>query len=296
MKGNFIGIGVQKSASTWVYRVLEDHPEVVVSVPKELDYFSYNYAKGSDWYQKHFKGLGVDAQAKIVGEVSPSYFEDPDAPKRAFEYNPGFKVVLTLRDPVERAFSNHLHQIRITDSVNLHNDLSFETWVKDNPEYIERSMYIQHLSKWMSFFPESQILILLQEDIKENPAREAQKVYEFLGIDTSHESLFLNRKANVSYSEKVRGIDAGLKFLARIARKFGLDSFIDKVKKTDFIHKLREKNRGHLSDIVPPMKDETKDNLYSGFSTGLLDIAKLMRRNKLPWKTWEYAKSNGLLR
>ena len=67
MKPNFIGIGAQKCATTWVYRVLEDHPAALLSDPKELHFFSSNFDRGYQWYERHFPET---SSAKAVGECS----------------------------------------------------------------------------------------------------------------------------------------------------------------------------------------------------------------------------------
>ena len=146
MKVNFIGIGAQKCASTWVHRILYDHPEVAIYLGKEIDFFSNDYVLGYQWYEKQ---LGdVSSSVKAMGEISPSYFADSDTPNRVFLYNPDMKIVLSLRDPIERAYSNHLHQIRIGYFAG--QDLDFDKGMKNNPMYLEQSRYAQHLARWLA--------------------------------------------------------------------------------------------------------------------------------------------------
>ncbi len=68
MKPNFIGIGAQKCASSWLYDILADHPEAAVSATKELDFFSYHYERSHAWYERQFSEKPV---VKTVGESSP---------------------------------------------------------------------------------------------------------------------------------------------------------------------------------------------------------------------------------
>ena len=83
MQPNFLGLGAQKCASSWIHKILEDHPDVFVSQPKELDFFTNYFNRGYTWYERHFNGAG---SAKAIGEVSPSYFCDPLAPERIRRY------------------------------------------------------------------------------------------------------------------------------------------------------------------------------------------------------------------
>jgi hypothetical protein len=287
MRCNFVGIGVQKSASTWVYRILQDHDEVKVSNPKELDFFSQNYSKGIKWYDDHFLMNSNPASAKVYGEISPSYFNDIDAPKNAYEYNPNFKIIVTLRDPVERVYSNHLHRIRIDDYDA--DDLTLESGLKYYSEYLEQSFYYKHISNWLTFFPRNQVLILLQEDIKNDPEKAALQVYKFLEIDQGHKSAFLYRKANVSFTEKVKGVDTTLKMVSKAFRKLGLARIVDTIKSSDIVLDFREKNRHHLGSVVPEMKDETMTMLHDTFSDDVLKLSILLGVKSLPWDTWVYA-------
>ena len=277
---SFIGIGAQKCASTWVYKILQDHPQVCVSDPKELNFFSYKYDHGFRWYLNHFNdGL----ETKKCGEISPSYFYDPLAPARAHQFNPGMKIIVTLRDPVARAYSNHLHEIRIGQYQC--EDLSFETGLKNNPMYVYQSLYARHLKKWLEYFDKSQMLILIQEEIKAQPRKHAKKLAEFLGISDEHESQSINRQANVSYAEKIRGMDSLLKSVGKFGRKLGLGALVNKIRDNSLVRNLRESNRKHLSEDVPPMKPETCKELENIFQDEVNELLKIMGRDSLPWTT-----------
>ena len=79
-KPTFIGIGAQKCASTWIYDILKDHPDVALSELKEVDFFSYKYDHGLQWYENNFSEAGTQS---VIGEISPSYFHEPAVPARA---------------------------------------------------------------------------------------------------------------------------------------------------------------------------------------------------------------------
>ncbi len=109
-KPAFLGIGAQKSATTWLYDILSDHPDVCLSEQKELDFFSHYFDFGYQWYERQFPVHGAEC---IAGEVSPSYFHSPAVPERVHAYAPDIKLILLLREPVQRAISNHKHEVRI---------------------------------------------------------------------------------------------------------------------------------------------------------------------------------------
>ena len=276
----YIGIGAQKCASTWVHRILGDHPEVFVSEPKELDFFSYKYDCGFRWYEAHF----AKSTVRVKGEISPSYLHTIEAPGRAADYNEAFKIIVTLRDPVERAWSNHLHEIRIGRLTG--GDLSFEAGLSLNPMYLEQSRYARHLGRWFGRFPKCQVLVLLQEEVRTAPAAQARKLYEFLDVNPLHRSSFLFRDANVSTLPKIAAIDGLLRSFGRMGRRVGVSGLVDAAKKMPAVVALREKNRKHLNLIIPPMQKTTRERLFDAFAEDVLETARLIDRENLPWPTW----------
>lgn len=285
MKPSFIGIGAQKCASTWVHRVLQDHPQVAASELKELNFFSYNYDRGFQWYENHFHG----APHAAVGEISPSYFYDLAAPQRAYRYNPNFRIIVTLRDPVERAYSNHLHELRIRNYTG--DNLSFEAGLANNPMYIEQSRYATHIKRWLSIFDASQMLILLQEEIKTEPSEQARRLYEFLNIDTSHRSEFIHARVNKSQQPRIGALDYLFKKAGTLARGLGLNDFIMRAKKGRLINTVRQANTVALREVTPPMCAETKHYLQGELADEVIALAELLERPYLPWETWEAAQA-----
>jgi hypothetical protein len=206
MKPTFIGIGAQKCASSWLYYILQDHPEVCLSEKKELDFFSFHYDNGYQWYESHFSS---SRPVKAVGEISPSYFHDYRAPSRAALYDPDLKVILSLREPVERAFSHHKHLVKL----GFFNgpDFSFEAGMKLNPMYVEQGLYATHLAHWLESFDQQQVLVIFMDDIKKDASAVVREVYGFLGIDKGHTPAALHDKSNPSYVVRNRALDIVVK-------------------------------------------------------------------------------------
>ena len=281
IKPAFLGIGAQKCASSWVYRVLSDHPEVLVTEPKELDFFSCFYDRGFQWYENYFQALEA---GKICGEISPSYFPDQDAPLRAWHYNPKFKVILALRDPVERAYSNHLHDVRL-EHLALEN-CTFEAGLENNPMYVEQGRYATHLQRWLDVFPREQMLILLQEDVQQNPESEARRVYQFLGISDQHQSEFSGQKVNESYLPKSRKQEALFQKLGKTLNKMGLEPIAHNLRNTALYQKIKSRNRNDIREIVPPMLEITRAKLIKELDSEVQKMKELLHRDTLPWKNW----------
>jgi len=282
MKINFLGIGAQKCASTWVHRVLSDHPEVAVYPGKEIDFFSYYYNFGYEWYEKH---LGDALAVKATGDISASYFSDIAAPDRVFLYNPNMRIVLSLRDPIERAYSNHLNEVKLGHVTG--QNLEFESGLENNPMYLMQSHYAQQLARWLAVFPRDQILVIFQEDIRDAPFEQAQNLYRFLGVAEDHRSWFLEKKVNESLINKNTGLDLFLKRLGKLGRSLGGEGVVQAVKRNDWIRQLRRNyNQIELRQVIPPMREDTRKYLQDMLVDDMRELTHQLGRKDLPWPSW----------
>jgi len=195
----FIVIGAQKAGTTSLFSYLAQHPKIATN-RKEIHFFDRNYHKGIDWYEKIISRTKQDRI--IVGEATPSYIFEPHVSRRVFRHYPNVKLILLLRNPVDRAFSAYKMRVR-----NGGENRSFEEVVRSelkllkdddpvirrrslkNDSIITRGIYISQIKRWMEFFPSRQMLILCAEDFFNNPRKIMKKVYRFLKV---HEHDFGN--------------------------------------------------------------------------------------------------------
>lgn len=280
-KPTFLGIGAQKCASTWIHRILDTHPQVCVSDPKELDFFSCYFDRGYDWYERFFAG---DGEAVAAGEISPSYFYNEAAAERARTYNPDFRILVSLRDPVERMYSNHLHEVRKGHVAG--EDVSFERAMGRNPMYLGQSFYARHLRCWLAAFGREKMLVLLQEDIARNPRAEAARVCAFLGIGPLAKSEFFERRANENVVYRNEAVGAAYGALGAAARAAGLGGAIRWAKKTGGASKIWTVAKENLRDRVPPMRPETVGALRAALAEDMTELAALLGVDELPWPSW----------
>lgn len=170
---NIIAIGPPRTATTWMHRVLKDRINLPASV-KETRFFDLRYGNGLSWYQAHFR----DARAgRPTAEIAPTYFYSADARFRIAERLPGVRIVVTLREPVERLFS--LYKLRrasgkVTDA--------FELAIETDDELRESSRYRHHLAEWISMFGRSRTLILIYENLVTEPQNFVDQLCDFIGI------------------------------------------------------------------------------------------------------------------
>ena len=109
MLPEFLIIGAQKSGTTSLYNYLTQHPMVGTAFEKEVRYFNNHFDKGLNWYKAHFP-LRIRSSQFMTGEGEPSYLPHPVAPQRVYELVPQVKLIVMLRNPVDRAFSHYQHR------------------------------------------------------------------------------------------------------------------------------------------------------------------------------------------
>jgi hypothetical protein len=215
---DFLVIGAQRSGTSSLYKYLEQHPCVLSSLRKETEYFSSRWANGEPWYRAHFpsrRRRSVEQRRRgfnvVTFEASPNYVFHPLAPARAAEMVPEAKLVVLLRNPVERALSHHQHEVRAGREV-----LSFEQAIDLEPErlageeermvaeptyrsaawerfsYQARGRYAEQLERWMMVFPPERFLVLKSEDLYARPAACFGELLAFLGVPAWIPSEFRN--------------------------------------------------------------------------------------------------------
>lgn len=278
MKLTFIGIGAQKCASSWLYDILADHPEAALSNKKELDFFSYNYERGYQWYEGQFL---AKPNARICGEISPSYLNEASVPARVRLYAPDTRILLMLRNPVQRALSQHRHLVRIGYVPGP--DFSFEAGLKNNPSYIEQGQYATHLQRWFDAFSREQILVVLMDDLRYAPDKTAKSVYRFLGVSTEHTSSALHEKSNPSYVVRSRLTDNLITGLRQNAKKIGLQAAWKAMGDSGLRKLYRVANRQPSEALIPPAKEETLVELRAIFHDEILRLESMLNRDLQGW-------------
>lgn len=191
MLPNLFIAGAQKSGTTSLHRLLESHPDIFFPKrPQEVHFFDIdeNYSKGLEWFARYFSDWNGE---KIVAQTSPLYIYNPVVPARIHAVLPNARFIFILRNPVERAYSHYWHEVRYGYEI-----LSFEealdqekTRISQGFEYrrhysyVDRGRYAQQISRFLKYFPPENILILLLEELKEDPAGVCTCCAEFLGVD-----------------------------------------------------------------------------------------------------------------
>ena len=217
---DFIIIGAAKCGTTSLYQYLSSHPQILVPHKKELNFFTdTNFAKGIDWYLAQFPSL-ADHPEFLTGEATTIYFDSAEVPPRIQQFFPDVKLILLLRNPVERAVSWHYHKINtgletrsievaIKEEINSLKKIAAPKLTQigyRHPNNLLGSLYIYKLKRWLQLFPQEQILVLQSEELYNQPETVMKQVFDFLEIPPHYIEEY--RKVNVgSYtpiSKKLR--------------------------------------------------------------------------------------------
>lgn len=195
---DFLGLGVQKGGTTTLQRLLEQHPGAFLPAAKELHYFSLHFAEGETWYREQFSAATPDQRC---GEITPYYVFHPQAPDRVQALLPQARLIVLLRDPVERALSQYFHSLRLgLEALPLEAALAAESErlrgvheLLSAPEgrhrshqehsYLSRSRYQDQLPRWQARFAAEQLLVLRSEDLFEDPECVWDRVLHFLELE-----------------------------------------------------------------------------------------------------------------
>ena len=173
----FVIIGARKSATTWLMTHLRAQAEVFMPSP-ELYFFDRHYERGLDWYATHFSAA---RQGQIVGEKSASYLADPEVPRRLKGALATAKLIVQLRNPVERAYSDYCMLLRrgeVRDDVERYLDARNAVL----PRFLHDGFYARHLRAFLDLFPREQIKIILYDDIGRDPAAVFAELADFVGV------------------------------------------------------------------------------------------------------------------
>lgn len=229
MLPSFLIIGAQKAGTSSLWDLLSAHPGVARSEFKEPDYFNWSYFRSLRYYGSFFPRR--DGRS-ITGEASPDYLYDPRVPERVARDLPGVKLVVLLRDPVDRAISHYHHQskrglegLEIEAALDaeprrlrgeyerLAREPHYRSMMLRHFSYVDRGRYADQLERWMEHVDREQLLILPSEPFFADPATVYARVLEHLELPP-----FV--PADVSPRNAIDYVDPGTGVRDRLAATF----------------------------------------------------------------------------
>lgn len=188
---DFIFAGPSKAGSSWLSEALREHPEIFLPDLKPVNFFNLKYHLGMSWYRSVFAEAGPN---QVVGDASPGYIISDRAPARIAEQLDDIRVLFTLRNPIDRAFSHWWHD---TTGGGINYDFEDLLFVDQLFEvYIRMGMYVDHIQRWQRHLPEEQIKVLLFDDFVEDNGAFVEDVYDFIGADSSYKPSIVGERVN----------------------------------------------------------------------------------------------------
>jgi hypothetical protein len=205
---DFMIIGAQRCGTTSLFRYLTQHPAILASLPKEVHFFSNHYHRGLGWYQSHFPLAAIRrvrdrirGGPSATGEATPYYLAHPHAPGRAAATVPHARLIVLLRNPIDRAHSHYHYEVqwgfedasfedalsreaeRVDgEEIRMQGDQTYRSLSHQHFSYLSRGIYVDQLARWADLFGRHRMLVLQSERFYRDPPAALAQVVDFLGL------------------------------------------------------------------------------------------------------------------
>jgi len=254
---DFLAVGGSRCASTYIFRVLESHPDIFMAKTKSLHFFNDHYDLGYDWYFNHF-----NSSSKIAGEVNPSYLylkmaDGRPIAEEVHKMSKDTKIIIVIRDPVDRTISHYLKQ-EGQNKIKRQDLLSgLMESQRRKSRIITDSFYYNKIMNYKKLFSERSLKIVIFERLVNKPEATFSEIFDFLGVDTKFRTSLMSLKLNSSrmIGNRIRVYDLIYRSLYRLgfsglAKKFwekqSKEPFVVDSQSSKFLKKLYSKDVSSL--------------------------------------------------
>jgi len=242
---------------------------------KELRFFSGRYQWGEAWYSRWFD----ERSEKAIGEKSPSYLVNPEAPERIHQWNPDVKLIFCFRDPIQRAYSHYCMALK---SGNVSEDVDAE--IRPGTRFVEFGRFFHHLSRYRELFPSSNIKCMIFDDLKEDPEAIFADVCEFIDVDPSFRPSILDqrfgqRKPRPRF-QKLWDTLLSVSFWISNNSHLG-ERFIEYVRKKNLMRWFHLLNEGRAK--YPEMSEVKRRELANFYEQDVADLSSYLDRDLSDW-------------
>ena len=284
---NFFIVGTPKAGTTALYNYLRQHPDIYLPECKEPHFFSYVGESLPEWgipEIEAYKQLFNSARGgQVIGEASTWYLYSSTAAEQIHRLLPDSKIIVVLRQPVERAYSSWSFRLQCgwepiqnfeqAIEAELSRIQSGFSW---DFHYLNTGFYYSQLKRYFDLFRRDQIKVYLQEDLKADTAALMQDIFRFLEVDDSY-TTDVSEKHNVTRIPKNRWINQFL------SKETSVKSFLKKVMpnslRSTASHRLRKLN----NTSVPLLSTEMHQKLTLKYREDIGKTAKLIDRDLSGW-------------
>lgn len=264
---HFIVIGAAKSATTWINYQLQHNPCIFMPGP-EPHYFSTEFHRGPDWYEDFFAAADAD---QVVGEKSADYLAHPEAARRIAQRLPEARLVVQLRNPIDRAYSDYCMFFR-RGAVTPHPERYLIRSETSIPRFLEDGLYFRHLSRFLDFFPREQISIIFYDDIKIRPDEVIGQVCDHIGAPRTPS---LNAGGPVKFKEAPM-LPLTLRRLLRPVKHLA-----EPWRQNSWFEAARSKFARPVD--YPPLTDDLRRRLSEYYAYDVAELSEMLGRDMRCW-------------
>jgi Sulfotransferase domain len=287
---DFLGVGALKAATTYLDVLLRGHPQLCLPANiKEVQFFNRYYDRGPEWYAGLFsrcdggRPAGVGRTQKR-GEISPQYLADEECPRRIATLLPDVKLVVSVRDPVQRAYSQYKHWVEERGYRE-----PFETFLAEHPSVLVRGEYFRSICRYLDHFALERIHVLLAEELIGGPEPVLREVFAFLGVDPAAAPAPVARPQNVSTVPRFHGLYVGTKRLTRWLYDRGGARVIDLAKSAGVPRLFDPRGRRRT---FHPLSPATIQRLRDHYAADVAGLSELLGRD-LTGYWWRQGPADG---
>jgi hypothetical protein len=218
-----------------------------------------------------------------MGEISHSYLSSPGAEQRIAQLNPTMRLLVCLREPVDRAFSDYLDLVK-----NGQFDGSFEAALERYPRLIDRGRYASHLHRYSSVFSPELLSVQLFDDLRVDPQAYADATFDFLGVDRLQLPAAALKRRQPAGTARNRGLAAVARRASAVARQVGLRRLRSRVKRSVVVRQLLYRP---YADDRPQLDPVVAEQLRRVFAPEVEALAPLLGSSVAV--RWGYAEQGG---
>ena len=283
MKVNLFIVGTPKAGTTSLHHYLNEFPEILMSIRKEPDFFSDREIQEQGLYygtsrintlSKYNSLFSSWIDEPIIGEASVSYLFYPDVPERIKLYNDNSKIIIMLRNPIERAFSHYLMDYRLGLTSNSFEEEFDKKETLNFQQYFLLGNYFHQVKRYLNIFGKENVHIIWYSDFKENTANELNKVISFLGLNTDFKLDF--NKIHNSFSMPKNNFIRKIYSIVWLRKtlSFLLPENLLIYIKTVLFNKVNK----------PKLSERTRELLYEYYLPDIERLEELLSVNLSQWK------------
>jgi hypothetical protein len=271
----FLGVGSPRAGTTWLNTLLPSHPDVYTpTLRDEINFFDKYYDRGLSWYETLFPPPEHAARYQAIGEISPQYLECDECPERIFTTLPESKLIVMLRHPVNRAYSQYGMFVQRWNYRG-----SFEDFLAAKPRALERGFYSRYLKRYLRYFDRSRILALVFEDAVTDIFKTKKNLAEFLDIAVDKfPSSAGNGKVNPSSVPKYQFLCGFVAKTGRQFRRWHLEPVVDFVMRTGIPRILARGNP------LPPLNEDLKQQLSQLYQAEFDELEQCLQIDLSCWR------------